>query len=1306
MNRTRPFLLSAFLTLASGVSFFSSAADTPSETAKKILEDSGVKGGFIVHIGCGDGSLTSELKGSESYLVHGIDIDPAGIKITREKLYQSGGYGEVSVDTWNGKDLPYAEGSVNLVVVDEGASVPEKEINRILAPLGVAMRKDGDTWKKTEKAWPDSIDEWTHYYYDANGNAASKDAEVGPPKRLQWLGSPRWARHHDRMASMSAQVTSHGRLFYIMDEGSRVSILLPSKFQIIARDAFNGTILWKKPIEEWSTNMWPLKTGPTSLTRRLVADGERIFVTMGITAPVSMLDAATGEVLRTFEGTEGTEEILYSGGKLFALVNPEVEWVLKDFAPKLQSDQKRVAEEYEWDQKPRVLKAMDPESGKELWSHEGLVAPLTPSADGKLVVFYDGESIHCLDATTGKSLWVSEKQPRRKLYEYNFGPRLLFSGSAVLFAGGDGSMRGLDSASGKVLWEAPHEKSGYRSPEDLIVSGGLVWNAGTLSGNQTGEFIGRDILTGEVKKQFSPDVPDDTYWFHHRCYIAKATDKFLMPSRTGIEYVDHEKEHWDLNHWVRGACLYGVLPANGLTYAGPHNCACYPEAKLYGMNALASAAKYPLPAPIAEEERLEKGPAFDMDDEAADPADWPTYRHDARRSGSTDVEPLEDLSPAWETKLGGHLSAPIVAGGKLFISQVEEHTLHAFDATTGKKAWHFTAGARIDSPPTWYAGRVIFGCMDGNVYALRASDGELAWRYRAAPSDLRIMAFEQLESAWPVHGSVLVEDGIVSFVCGRSCFLDGGMKFFRLDAKTGEKKVEVAFNDIDPESGKPLDDLHKTLQMPTALNDILSSDGEGTIFLRSQKIDKQGGRVDVAPVSGNAAEQGAAQTGEHPHLFAAFGYLDAEWFHRALWIYGENSAGGHNGYYQPGKFAPSGRIVVFDDEKVYSYGREAKYFKWTTTMEHTLHAASRVIPKVEIDFNAGGKKKGAASSGEGVAFPDADAIDPANKPLTVECWVLPDGPNGVILNHGAALMGYALSLEDRKPSFLVRDAANKSLVKITAKEALGDGWHHLAAVLGEDKSMTLYVDGEAVASGTAKGFPGRPKATLSFGRGGSYVGGGVSTGYTGLLDQVAIYHQALDASAILAHYARPEAGLAEKPVLLCSFDKGDARDDSGNGTNGVSSRVDSGKGKIAEALWFRAPAGGKGKAKGGKGKPTTPAKDSYIERKWDTYVPIVTKAMALAGDSLFVAGPPDTLDEEYAFERMAAKDSAINEALEEQDAALEGERGARLWVMNTGTGHQGASIDLDSPPVWDGMIVAQGKLYVATADGRVKCFGR
>lgn len=1280
-----------------------------SAAVKQIYERSGVKGGFVVHVGATDGALTAALKASESYTIHGLAADAKTATTAREAILKKGAYGPVCVDAWNGKDLPYVEGTVNLLVVEDGQKVSTTEIDRVLSPLGVALVKQGADWKKTEKAWPAEMDEWTHYYHDASGNAVSHDKEVGPPERLQWLGSPRWSRHHDRMSSLTAGVSAKGRLFYIMDEGSRISILLPSHWQLIARNAFNGVVLWKREIEKWNTNMWPLKSGPTQLTRRLVADGDRIFVTLGITDAVSCIDGATGATVKVYEETKGAEEMMFCNGILYALVNKNP-WVLEEFAPRKQSDQGAVETEYNWDQKPRVLMAIDPDSGKVLWQKEGKIAPITLACDGKRLVYYNGDNVECLDPKTGEHRWASEEQKKRKLYEFNFGPRVLIQKDVVFYAGGDGTMKAIHGDTGKDLWIAPHEKSGYRSPEDLIVTGGLVWNAPDTSGNQSGEFTGRDLLTGEVKKQFKPDVPEGTYWFHHRCYIAKATDNYIMPSRTGIEYVDYKKGHWDLNHWVRGACLYGVLPANGVTMAGPHNCACYPEAKLFGMNALAPKAKHPLPAPIAEEARLEKGPAYDdIKDEAANPADWPTYRHDNERSGYTKQEMPKDAPMAWEVKLGGKLSAVTVAGGRAFVSQVDTHTLWAFDADTGKEAWHYTAGSRIDSPPTYWKGRAIFGCSDGNVYCLRASDGALVWRFRAAATDLRLFAFETLESVWPVNGSVLVENDTVNFVCGRSCFLDGGMKFIKLDAKTGAKMVEVAYDHLDPESGKDLQMLHKTLQMPTALNDILSSNGKGTLYLRSQKIEANTGkRFDIAPVSGNAIEQGAAQHGNDAHIFAAFGYLDQEWFHRALWIFGEHSAGGHNGYYQPGKYTPTGNILVFDDKNVYSFGREAKYFKWTTTMERTLFSASKEAPQVTINpaeanpkkAGKGGKGKQGAKQQEravGVSFADNEKLNPANTPLTVACWIMADDGTGAIVNHGGPRLGYELALQNKKPGFHIRSGGN--LVSAQSEEPLREGWHHLCGVLTE-RGVKLYVDGQLAAeAGTNELISGKPAIGLSFGNDVSHVAESALGPFSGMLDQVVILHRALSADEVLASVSHPEAR-PKDAVLFCNFDNGDPRDDSGNNIHGVSTGVETGKGKVGAALWFRKTA------QAGKGGAAGPDKGSFVQRGWDTYVPIVTRSMTLAGRTLAVAGPPNLINEEYAFERMAAKDKEIQHDLQEQDASLNGQRGAKLWLMNVDTGEQAGSMDLDSPPVWDGMVVARGKLYVATVDGRIKCFGK
>jgi outer membrane protein assembly factor BamB len=1191
----------------------------------------------------------------------------------------------------------------------------------VLVPNGVALVKEGGTWRKTVKPLDAGRDEWTHYYYDAKGNATSKDTVVAPPDRLQWVGSPRWSRHHDRMSSLSAEVTAGGRLFYILDEGSRLSILLPAKWSLIARDAYNGTVLWKHPIEQWNTHLWPLKSGPTELTRRLVAQGQRLYVTLGIREPVVELDAATGETLRTFAETKGAEEVLIVGQTLYALVDKN-EWELEQFAVKFQSDQKRVETEFNWDEKPRTLMAVDLGTGKTLWRNDKtLVAPLTLATDGQRLVFHDGARIVCLNAATGAEAWGTPPVGRRKLYEYNYGPRLLLSGETVLYAGGDGAMLALNKADGKELWTAPHEKSGYRSPEDLIVSGSLVWNAGDTSGQQSGEFKGRDPRTGEIKKSFLPDVPASTYWFHHRCYIAKATERFLIPSRTGIEFVDTGKQHWDLNHWVRGACLYGVLPANGFTYAGPHNCACYPEAKLDGMNAL-SAGGSPYPAPLPDEQRLFRGPAYAaaFPASAPDPLDWPTYRHDNLRSGYTEQPLPAKLDTAWELKLGGPLSAVAIADGQVYVSQIDQHTLHAVDRTTGKIRWSFIAGGRVDSPPTSWQGRVIFGSQDGRVYCVRASDGALVWRFQAAPNERHHFALEQVESVWPVHGNVLVEKGVASFVCGRSVFLDGGLHFIRLDAATGKKLVEQVYNEVDPETGGDFQDRHKTLQMPVGLSDILSCDEHWT-YLRSQKIAPDGKRVDIGPVSGDAVKQGYAQKGEDKHIFAPMGFLDDSWFHRSYWVYGKSFAGGHNGYFQAGKAAPAGRILVFDKDNVYGYGREAKYYKWTTTMEHQVFAAKRDAsdavpePPPASGSKAQAKAQPAAAGNMAgtVSYPLVPQLDPSGKPFSVEAWVLLDGDTGLLVNHGGPLNDFSLAVERGKPEFHIRSKG--TLSSVAAPAAMGEGWHHLVGLVDKAQQMHLYVDGKEVAHAPGAFIAGTPKSPLRLSgtNGFKDASKGESQAFTGELDQLAIYHRALTPEEILQRATFAESGKpAEGVVLFSSFDKGDARDDAPGGHHGVATGVDSGKGKIGAALWFRkagAPSGPVGTQVAGAKQGELPQGQSratpLVSHAWERYVPVVTRAMAMAGKSVLLSGPPDKLDEEYAFERLSQKDPAIQEDLREQDASLAGQRGGTLSAVSAETGEETGDMELKSPPVWDGMAVAHGHVFIACTDGVLRCLG-
>jgi hypothetical protein len=131
-----------------------------------------------------------------------------------------------------------------------------------------------------------------------------------------------------------------------------------------------------------------------------------------------------------------------------------------------------------------------------------------------------------------------------------------------------------------------------------------------------------------------------------------------------------------------------------------------------------------------------------------------------------------------------------------------------------------------------------------------------------------------------------------------------------------------------------------------------------------------------------------------------------------------------------------------------------------------------------------------------------------------------------------------------------------------------------------------------------------------------------------------------------------------------------------------------------------------------KGDPTQPAppppgaKGSFVVHDWNSHSPVFARAMCKAGSSLFVCGPPDMIDEEYAFERMSQKDPAIFKDLAAQDDALNGKSGAQLISMTTDKGNIASDVKLDSPPVWDGMAVAQGRLYVASVDGKVTCYGR
>ena len=1264
-------------------------------TAAELLTFSGVQGGLVVHLGCNNEHLTINLRHNSRYQVHGLDRDQARVEATRALALNRDIYGQVTASRLLGSQLPLVDGLVNLLVVSDRQGITTEEMLRVLAPNGVLAVASNDSWTKTVKPRPDDIDDWTHYLHDATGNAVAHDDQVGPPRHLQWLGSPRWSRHHDRMASMSALVSGNGRLFYIMDEGSRISIQLPPRWKLISRDAFNGTILWKQPLSDWHSHLWPLKSGPTQLARRLVTDGQHVFVTLGLQSPISVLEGATGTVQRTLPSSKGTEEILVDRGTVFALVNDGDSALLRYNVELNLGDQGRVAREFEWNRQPRRIVAWNSNSGVLNWQFTSRVAPLTLTAGPQRVYFHDGEKLVAVDRSTGKSIW-SVAAPVRTKINFNFGPKLVLYQDVVLFAGGDRTMRSLEAATGKLLWTAPHDQSGYQSPEDLLVSGGLVWSAPTTRTKDTGIFTGRDPRTGKIQKQFAPNV--DTYWFHHRCYISKATDRYLMPSRTGIEFVDPSKENWSIHHWVRGGCLYGIMPCNGLLYAPPHNCACYPEAKLYGLNVLAPATSTRTrPKALSDEARLFRGPAFDdlrkTDSLENDARDWPTYRHNRGRSGATPTVVSTRLSQAWQTPLKGALTSVVVAGGQLYVAETDRHTLHALDATTGKPLWQRTVGGRIDSPPTIAGSRVLFGSADGMIHCLRARDGAVGWSFQAAPADRRLPIFEQLESAWPVHGSVLVRNGIVYTVSGRSAFLDGGLRMLRVDARTGYKLSESVMDDRDPKTGKNLQSTLQTLNMPVGLPDILSSSGE-RVFMRSQEFSFDGDRLAIGPQSGQPNLQGAVQKGKTAHLFAPMGFLDSTWFHRSYWVFGRSFAGGHAGYYQAGKYAPSGRILVADGNTIYGFGRKSQYYRWTTTIEHELFATSSTPPpqarnSVEEKLSQKNARRGTPGM---VSVPRSPSLNPKGKALTLEAWVRSEKPSGVVVARGGPNHGFALIVTKGRPRFLVR--RQDKLTFATSPTRIIGRWVHLAGQLDTDGQMRLFVNGKLAGRAKAAGaLTADPAQAMEIGADDKGSVGTYRTpfGLTGTVDDVRLYFGTVTTAEIATHHAEPSRldTAGGKLVLAYDFNDRKATDRSPAGNDGSVTGVAVTKGQRGFAMKF---VGRPGRSGG-----------SFVKHLWKTDVPLLVRAMVKAGPTLFIAGPPDLVDEEESFRLLINRQGVIQKKLARQDAALQGAEGGILRAVSAADGKTLAEWKLDALPSWDGMAAARGRLFFSTTDGRVIC---
>ena len=766
--------------------------ETKTVLARRMHQSLGGQAGLCVHVGVRDGALTVALVGEGKYLVHGLALSQKSVKRARARISAGGLEGLVSVEAASIETLPYADHLVNLIVVEDVAAMLEQglslsEVRRVLRPRGIAwlgqpdgaagqlsrrQLRDalveagldpfvpvppGGDWVVFTKPRPETMDTWTHKNRDASGNRVSQERTVGVPSGVRWVAGPNWPTGY-RKSAVPGVVASEGRLMYVFDDEVTTTSGRQRRNTLVARDAFNGMLLWKQ----------------ATASNLLVTVANRLYTLDGRGQLVA-LEADSGRTMQRFPGAGTPERVAYVEGCL------------------LTSDQ-------------RGLFCFDPDSTQLKWKHPQYVSKFV-AGDGMVFIHVDnlrrgGDSVYtCLDLATGKTRWSKSTKPWSKE-----SPELVLYQAGVLVSASPSGNHAVWAKDGKHLWSRTYERIGHGgSFTKVLYLDGLVWVHNARSrGNEQYAWEGLDPKTGQIKKI----LPHGG--MTHRCSFDVATaGQFLSGSMDFIDYKTGRHARFDA---ARNSCgSAGVVPANGLLYTFPHGCGCY--AMMRGFMGLASQDV----SPHDDAARLTRGPAFGkVDRPPVSDSDWPTYRHNARRTGSTSAAgpsrlqllweqmvhpPIpQTMAAEWDMKDGGRITCPTIAQGIVFVAATDGHQLRAYDAGTGAHRWTFNAGGRIDCPPTIDGGLCLFGSRDGYVYGLRAADGQLAWRYLAAPADQRIVAYGQVESRWPVVGGVMVYDRLAYFCTGRHSHADGGILLQALVPDTAKK---VWASRVEGHSGVP-----------------------------------------------------------------------------------------------------------------------------------------------------------------------------------------------------------------------------------------------------------------------------------------------------------------------------------------------------------------------------------------------------------------------------------------------------------------------------------------------------------------------
>ena len=811
--------ITAIMGLALAVAWMPvNAAESPGDAlAKTVLAKSGARATVCEMPGVGDGTLATALAQAGIAKVHALAPDATTADAARKPAMAAGVMGsQVIIETGKPDALPLADWVADLYVVADATDVSLKtfsaaEAGRVLSPYrGVAVvgnpagakgglsktvltewaRGTGGIATVTEDAtglWAvvkmpplKGGDDWSHYWHGPDGNPVSKDtAFSGSSYQMQWHDMP---MQGDRNYTI---IASAGRLFVAscsLYDFSHNLLRPQHPYELTARSLYNAKVLWRRPISAQFGDMGSL----------LVATPDRLYAKEG--ADVLILNPETGAETGRIHAAKDplvVRWITLSDGVLLTLAGPrpfsfKTAW--RDVPPGPKDETKadavkRTGLESLRRENSQELVAWDAATGKELWRFKetAIAHRKLTVAGGKVFLYVNDSYATAMDLKSGKVLWKTDAPtPETTFVESNItqgrrGEMEAVATPDVYLIFGSRLRAAFDARDGRPLWNKPAK--GWAFPlvlDDVLVPYGI------------------NLLSGE-KCDPAKNPTTKAGGESDSCGHATALESGLWIGN-GVWDIKTGKQV--VTHLAKSPCGLGFFVADGTEVLFPSPCNCSYTWK--GMEVIRAAPQRPL----REGTRLEQGAAAPPKAAVAvDASDWPTYRCDETRKGSSAAVVPAKASIRWtyvparpEAGRGAAglpeylqnevaLTQAITVGDRLWFGTVEGAVV-CLDQKSGVEKWRYWTAGKIKSAPTWAEGRVYAGSADGWVYCLAAETGDLCWRYRVAPEERRITVMGGLSSAWPVWSSMLVHDGVAYAAAGVRGALEGSA-LCALDAKTG-----------------------------------------------------------------------------------------------------------------------------------------------------------------------------------------------------------------------------------------------------------------------------------------------------------------------------------------------------------------------------------------------------------------------------------------------------------------------------------------------------------------------------------------